>query len=259
MVNYRRRQLRFRAGNIGAAGGRPINPNSRTIKTVCAAQFGVSVATAGDTMGFEIGQANTPCTPVTNVTFSERGTLLNHPSEWPEIVAGGWKEARVLSSMYRFDVRFVGTDAAAKDFVFAYKFGISFAPPLVFTAGLVTIDNWKDMRQSRGWTWKRFSGTNSGGSVYPSQGRIEVKVPSSWKLHAVLHDQEVEMDDLLQTVSDAASNAVIRSALHICIFTIGGVALAADDILLDVTIFQKVKLTRSIQTTEMIDEADQVT
>ncbi len=257
MSKRARRQLRFRGGEINAAGGRPINPYTRTIKTVCAANFLCSATTAGDVMGFEVAQFGTPCSPTYNVTFSEQGTLLNHPSEHPEIVAGGWKEARVLSSMYRFDLRNVNL-VGSEPWIFAYKFGISAAAPMVFTAGDITIDNWKDMRQSRGWVWKRMSGSTGGGSVYPSEGRIEVKVPSVWRLYAKLLDTEIDEEGLQMLVQDAADNPTLRAWLHVLVMSIDGGALAAGDISMDVTIYQNVLLTRSTQTAEMIDEADQV-
>ncbi len=258
MGRYKTRQLRFRAGQIGAAGGQPIHPHSRIIKSVCSSRFACSGTTAGDVMGFEPGNWGAPCTPIYNVTFTESETAANHPSEHPEVVAGGWKESQVLSAMYRFDVAFLGDDNNAQDWVFAYKFGISFAAPLVFTAGTVTIDNWKDMRQSRGWVWKRFSGNASGGSVYPSSGRIEIKIPSLWSLYDRLLDDEIEEDGMQAAVQDAASAPTLRVCLHICVFTPSGTALAATDVSMDLDVFQDVRLTRSTQTAEMIDEADQV-
>ncbi len=259
MGKYARRQLRFRTGQIGAGGSRPINEHSRTITTVCASQFGVSATTAGDTGTFDLTQWGQPCSMASSTTFAEQGTGANHPSEHPEIVAGGWDEARVLSSMYRFDIRFVGTDSAKKDFVFAWKFGTASTAAIVLTALDVTIDAWKDIRQSRGWVWKRFSGTNSGGSVYPSQGRVEIKVPSVWKLAQGLEEDEIEWQDLQILVQDATTTAVIRPFLHVVILAIDGTAFLANDVKFDITVFQKVKLYRNQGADEMVDEADQVT
>lgn len=262
-TNYRSRQLRFRIGNIGAGGGRPINENTRTIKTVTASQFAVSATTAGDTGIFELTQFGTPASMPATTTFAERGTAANHPSEHPLMVTATWKTARVLSVMYRFDIRFVGTNSASKDFVFAYKFGTESTAAIVLTAGTPTIDNWKDMRQSRGWVWKRFSAINAGGSMYPSQGRVEVKVPSVMDLTKKMFEHvQLDLpweDELEMTVSDAGNTSTVRPFLHIVIMTIDGTAFAAGDVVFDTTVFQKVKLSRGVLTADMIDEADQVT
>ncbi len=257
-MSSRRRQLRFRTGQINAAGGRPIAEKSRVVKTVTAANFSVSATTAGDSGTFGLTQFGEPSDMQSSTSFTQNGTADNHPSEHPQMVLN-WDTARVLSSMYRFDVRFVGTDAANKDFVFAYKFGSVATAPLVFTAGTVTIDNWKDLRQSRGWVWHRFSGTQSGGSVYPSQGRIEIKVPNVKRLVQGLFDVEIEDSDLESVVTDAAAVTTVRAYLHVVIFTIDGVAFSAGDVVTDVTVYQRVLLKRAIAADEMIDEADQTT
>ncbi len=262
---YRRRQLRFRAGNINAAGGQPINAMSRIIKTITAGAFGVTVTTAGNTGIFDIAQMGTPADMPTT-TFTVLGTAANHPSEHPEMLTSGFETARVLSSLYRFHVRFRGTNAAIKDYIFAYKFGpvsTSAGPAAgVFTAGDVTIDYWKDMRQSRGWVWHRFSGTNTGGSSYASQGLVEIRVPSVLRLaNELFEDVELTapMTELLEmNITDAANTSGIRPFLHIAIFTVEGEAFAALDVWTEVEVFQTLKISRSISNALMIDEADQV-
>ncbi len=263
---YRRRQLRFRAGNVNAAGGQPINAMSRIIKTITAGAFGTTITTAGNTGIFDIAQMGTPADMPTT-TFTVLGTALNHPSEHPEMLTSGFETARVLSSLYRFHVRFRGTNSASKDFVFAYKFGpvsTSAGPAAgVFTAGDATvIDYWKDMRQSRGWVWHRFSATNTGGSSYASQGLVEVRVPSVLRLANKLFD-DVEltapMVELLEmNITDAANVTGIRPFLHVAIFGVEGIAFAANDVWTEVEVFQTVKISRSITNAQMIDEADQV-
>lgn len=259
---YQRRQLKFRTGQIGAAGGRPINEHSRTIRTVTAGVIGVSATTAGDTGVFDLSQIGTPADMPATTTFATLGTSANHPSEWPEIIAGGWEAGRCLNSMYRFNIRFRGTNSATKDFVFAYKFGIASTAAIVLTAGDVTIDAWKDMRQSRGWVWQRFSGTNTGGSVHASQGIIQVKVPSVYRLAEKLFDQgdltESVENQLEMPIQDAATTATLRPFLHIAVFTVEGVAFTASDVMIEITVYQKVKLMRGINVEDMIDEADQV-
>ncbi len=249
-------QYAFRTGRVNAAGGRPINPFRRSIRTVNAGNLLVSGTTAGDTCSFGLTQVNKPATPESNTTFGIGGTANSHTSEHNEIVAGGWDDGQVMSSMYRFDIRFKGSDAASKDFIFAYKFGASQAAALILTAGTVTIDNWKDMRQSRGWAWKRFSGTNSGGSVYPSQGRIEVKIRDVLKLARGLFTDEIEQSDMLCQIIETDVNSTVVPHLHITVFAIDGTAFTAGDIAIDVTIFQRVVLRRQMGSVEMIEEAD---
>ncbi len=256
------RQLRFRTGQIGAAGGPGLHQHTKVMKTATAAQYGVSLTTAGDTGTFDISQLGIPANLVSTTTFTTLGTGNNHPSEHEAIVAAGYTSGRVLASMYRFDVRFVGANSALKDFIFAYKFGTSSTAALTMTAGTVGIDNWKDMRQSRAWVWKRFSAINSGGSIYPSQGRIEIRIPSVIQLARKLFENTVltaPLEDMMeQTVSDASTNALIRPFLHIVVMTIDGVAFAALDVIMDVTVYQTIRLYRDNAATNMIDEADQV-
>ncbi len=266
MGKYTNRQMRFRIGQINAGGGRPINEASRTIKTVTAAQFGVSGTPAcGNTMAFSLTQIGTPADPEVS-SFTIRGTAANHPSEWVEVVAAKFKVGRVLSSMYRFNVRFVGTDSALKDFVFAYKFG-SESTAAIATAemalGTKTIDSWKDMRQSRGWVWKRFSAINAGGSMYPSQGVVEIKIPDVLNLAKRMFETstitEPLLEDLEMDIADAADSSVIQPRLHVVVMTIDGVALTSQDIVMDLTVYQTIRISRHVLTADMIDEADQVT
>lgn len=263
------RQIRFRTGMIGAAGGPPLHTFTKRMKTVTADSYQISITTAGDTGVFDVANLGEPAELVATTSFTHRGTGSNHPSEHPAIVLAGYQSGRVLSSFFRFDVRFIGGNSAAKDFVFAYKFSIVSTAAQVFTAGTVTIDNFKDMRQSRGWVWKRFSGVNSGGSIYPSQGRIEVKIPSVWKLTKALFESQVQTEEieegLEQVVADGGTVSLLRPFLHVSIFTIDGTAFEIDtvpaldvpDVVFDVTVFQNIVLYRAQNAANMIDEADQ--
>ncbi len=258
-------QLNFRAGNKSAGGGTPFLKRTKVIDTVCAGQLTNSVTTAGDTCSFHVTNWSNPCDPVGNTTFDVRGTVGNHPSGHVEAVNNGFNFSRVISSMYKFDVRFTGANNPLKDFVFAYKFGVSAVAAIVLTAGdPAGVDNWKDMRQSRGWVYQQFSGVNSGGSVWPSQGTIKVKVPDVWALTKKLFTNDgsqVNIEETRATIDDSGTNvSVISPHLHIVVMSIDGTALLTGppDITIDVTIYQKVHLSRTIETEEMIDEADQI-
>lgn len=262
MGRYANRQLQFRIGNKNAAGGRPVHEQSRTLRTVTASQWQTPITLAGAGGSLNLGQLGTPAS-FENTTFTELGTANNHPSEHPQMVAAGWSQGVVLSSMYRLDVRMTGTDSAGKDFVVAHKFAQDSNSIITFTAGATVIDLWKDMRQSRGWSWKRFSGINAGGSIYPSQGRIEIKVPDCPALTRKLNEpaSSESMDwpnDFKMIVQDGADVPNVSSFLHIVIFFIDGTVGVAGDIKMDLTVFQKIKLWNPINIEDMIDEADQV-
>ncbi len=256
------KQLAFRIGNIAAGGGKPFVMNSRTVNCVCAGQLRVSVTSAGDTAAFSLTSYSQPADPVATTTFSIAGTANNHPSEHVTAILLGYDRTRVVSALYRFDVRFVGVNSASKDFVFAYKFGMDSAAALLLTAGDVTVDGWKDMRQSKAWVWKRFSAINAGGSMYPSQGRVEVRIPSIYRLGEALsksiRSTATAIEDYTAVLDDSGANvAAIIPLLHIVVMTIDGTAFLAGDVVVDVTVFQRVKFEKKTDTADMIDEADQ--
>ncbi len=260
------RQLKFRTGNFSAAGSSKILvPRTKTIKTVCASQFSVTVTTCGNNSAFDITNWSIPADPLSAGTsandFQIRGVPNNHPSEHPQLVQLGYLRARVVDALYRFDVRFTGADSAAKDFVFAYKFSpVITLTSLVHTASTVGVDNWKDMRQSRGWVWQRFSATGGGGSVYPAQGRVQVRVPDVWALITRLNtaeQTELEIEATQSTIGDNLLNAAKRCFLHVCVLSIDGTSFAANDVIIDLTLFQTVHVSRQIANDVMIDEADQ--
>ncbi len=254
----RNRQMRFRTGQINAAGGRPVTPHSRTVATVTAGNLLCTGTTCGDNAAFNIVDWSAPADPEVS-TFSIGGTANNHPSGHVEIVADGYDRVQVLNALYRFNVRFKGDDNEAQDYIFAYRFSNNSAAILTHTAGTVGIDNWKDMRQSRGWAYKRLSATHSGGSQHPSTMQINVRIPNVKRLTQKLTSHtsaDYTANDYRHAISDAAASADQFAFLHITVFTIDGVALAAGDIQIDVDVFQRVKVWKTISETE-IEPADQ--
>lgn len=260
----RNKQFRFRTGQIGAAGGRPITPKSRNFKVVCAASLGnEGVGKAGGHAVFDLTVFDAPCDPV-NKTLVLLGSSFNHPVGHADLISDGYTRVFLKNKMYRFDIRFRGSDSAAKDFVFAYKFGTSTGSSLAhYDSGLRTIDNWTDMRQSRGWIWKRFSSTSSGGSSYPSAARVDVRIPNIKQLVFGLtkpstNDRTWETCSVL--LDDTSQNlSVHRAFLHIVVMSIDGVALADNDIQIDVTCFMEGMAYRfAADGTEMIEEAGQI-
>ncbi len=245
----RSRVTAFRVGQINAAGGRPVTPHSRTVRTVTAGSLLCTGTTAGDECAFNIIDWSAPADPDVT-TFSIAGTSDNRPSGHAEILADGYDRVKVLSSMYRFNVRFKGTEAAGKDFIFAYRFQQGSAAILTHTAGDITIDNFKDLRQSRGWVWKRMSATHSGGSVHPSATQFEVRIANpgklAWKMNPTTGGSDFTRHDLTHAISANANSADIDYFLHILVLTIDGIALVAGDIQIDVDVFQKIRIWKTV-------------
>ncbi len=245
----RNKQMAFRTGQINAAGGRPVTPHSRTVRTVAAGHLLCTGTTAGDECSFNIVDWSAPADPDVT-TFSIGGTAANRPSGHAEILADGYDRVKVLSSLYRFNVRFKGSEAAAKDFVFAYKFSDDGTAILTHTAGTVAIDNFKDLRQSRGWVWKRMSATHSGGSVHPSAHQYQVRIRNvgrlAWKMNPTTGGTDFTKHDLTHGLSTGANSADIDCFLHVLVMTVDGVALVAGDIQIDVDVFQKIRVWKAV-------------
>ncbi len=268
MSRREREQLAFRTGRRAPSGkGKPFKPTSKTYTCVTAEQIKTSATTAGDTACFDLTNYNQPAQLVSSTTFTG-GDTERHPSGHTDAIdatgVAAYNSVLVLSAHYKFDVRFIGTSATDKDFIFAYKFGNQSSAAMVLTAGATTVKLWNDMRQTRGWVWKQFSATESGGSSYPSQATVRVNVPNVPKLVLAMNantQDEIGIENLKHTIDDLAATdtAAVRSFLHIAVFTIDGTALSVTpnpDISIDVTVYKKVRLYMPINTTEMIDEID---
>ncbi len=258
----KKRQLRFRMGLLSAVGKKPLRALQTFFVSIAGANFQVLAVTAGNTGVWDITNWSDPTTGVGDHDLSLLSTAATHPSEHETAVALGYTTSRVMSSMYRFDIRFAGTDLATKDFIFAYKFANVSTNSLVWTAGVTTIDNWVDIRQSRGWVWKKFSASSAGGSVWPSAARVEVKIPSVYALVKNMQlaiGDEVDINDLRCVINDTARTTAAQTAfLHVAIFTMDGTAFAAGDVRFDMDLFQRVKLMNEVDGGELVEEADQV-
>lgn len=234
-----------------------MTPHSRTVRVVTAGNLLCTGSTCGNGAAFNFLDWSAPASPDVT-TFTIGGTASNHSSGHIEIVADGYDRVQVLNALYRFNVRFKGDDNEAQDFVFAYHFDNSATAIFTHTAGTVGIDNWKDLRQSRGWVFKRMSATHSGGSVHPSASQVEVRIPNVYsiakKMNLSVTTQSWE--DYTHTILPTATGCVINAFLHIIIMTIDGVALSAGDVQIDVDVFQKIKVWKSIAELS-IEPADQ--
>lgn len=216
-------------------------------------------------MAFNLMDWSAPADPDA-MTATVGGTAANHPSGHIEALAQGFDRVRVLNAYYRFNVRFAGGDSAPQDFIVAYRFSNVVTSPLVHTDGAAganrttAIDNWKDVRQSRGWVYKRMSSTHSGGSIHPSAATINVRIPNvpalAKRIFAMPNTTDFTSNDYAHVVQDAAASADVNLFLLVEVFTIDGLIFAAEDIQIDVDVFQKVTLVRN-QTDFNLEAADQ--
>ncbi len=270
------RQLNFRIGNIAPSGrGKPFTPNTKTYNAVCSTGY------APSTVSGSVGQAlvlncmdyNNPLRVTGTGTSIKTGTFTadvanQHPTGHEESIADGFDEAQVLSSLYRFSIWWTGTQDAREDFIFAYKFANHDDIDDYDTGDAATGSNtgrlqWHHMRMTRGWVWKRFSATDAGGSIYPSAGVVEIKIPSTGKLaygmtDAIQADLDADVNNLSVNILDTTVEQIpkVTLFLHAMIFSIGGNAMGSLDWLMDVDWFGKVKVMRDIDKNDMIDEVD---
>lgn len=259
-----KRQLDFRLGKTGAGGRgtKPFLPRTKVYKAVAAEFLNCTATTAGDSAIFAINNYNTPLELEAASTFTP--SILGksfHPSGHAEAISQGYKRARVLSTYYRVVARFVGGNDSEQDWVIAYKFSTSNAIAGVFTAVAANagLPHWLNMRSTRGWVYKEMSASASGGSVFPSQAIINIRVPDCERLIRAMFNETSAIfgkEEMGALISDSVDAPAAEVFCHIHIFTVSGKALSVRDISLDITSYQDVRLDREIQQEEMIDEVD---
>ncbi len=276
----------FRIGNVGPAGGKPFTPHSKTYKCKCSNNgFITAPAAPGNTTSviggvgvFNILDYNLP---ISTLAANGVGAIIGsyteniadvHPSGHEEAEVDEFESAQVMSCMYRFTVWDTGTSSRGDNWVFAYKFAehhdtsdYDFGANGNTTSAL-GFNQWPHMRMTRGWTWKRFSGSSNGGSIWPSNGVIEIKIPSVGKLTYALQEKSLDTSSKLDRVNPLAvkiassatpeTGAVgLNAHLHWVIFqTDDSTGISTGDYKLDIDYFATVKLTRPIDASEMIDE-----
>ncbi len=257
------RLLSMRLGNKSATGGRTVNQDKRYIDDLCATCFASTGTTAGDSLAWDITNYNDPLTDASSAgTLAEQGTLKNHPHMHDDALVG-YDKCRIISSSYRL---FVKNTAGNRDFIVAWCFSDNGITPLTWTAGTVTIDNWKDIQGSRGWQWKRFSSLGGGNPGVPSSGYIYIKIPSVFKLTQKLTNMSTDLADtqkltkalqLSHALADNATGPTYDVYLHLMLFNPEGVAFTAGHVIIEVQWRGKVELLRSRDSTTIVDEADQ--
>ncbi len=262
----RSRRLAFRTGNINAAGGKPIDPQVITHRSVVAAQFMTSGTTSGDHGVFQINAWNTPLLMVSNTAWTVPVGISasRHPSGHVELLADGYNAFLVEKTHYRIDVAWLGGSLADSNWIFAYKFDNEAQSALpIFTAGATTTETWLDIQASPGWIWKRFGCTPT--AQRKSYGTINIDIPNVVQqiyAHERALNTQFTIDDLKGLVLDATTAPTVVGLLHVCAFAIkkDGVvdALAAFDIMMNVRCTQTVKVWKNQESEEIIDAGDDV-
>ncbi len=267
----RSRQEAFRSGKLAAAGStKTLVPFTKTVKSICCGGLKWATATANQGTGscaFDVNNWSSPATAVSKINVLDHGTTLNRPSEHVQAKALGYDECLVKSSLYRINLRYIGTDSNVADWVFAYKFSTSSSNAFGsdYGYGVTSVDNWFDLKQSRGWVYHRMSGTGSGGSMYPSAKQIDIRIPNVPSLTFKMVDAEqttngaTDINDLKHNISTGAVTSNSRLFLHMAFIHIDGHAIpASGSVTIDVDVYQNVKLYRDQGQEEMIDEAVQL-
>ncbi len=277
------RQTLFRTGGVAAAGkGRPFNPKTKSFNSVVTGGFVPNINTSlsgqvwvwcPNTYNFPLedlatthGAGSTPTSGTSNITLDD---TYVHPTGHEECIAMLYTEAEVTSAYYRMSFSWRGTENPQEDCIFAYKFSNeAVVSDYDFTiANTVARHQWHHMRMTKGWVWKRFSATQAGGSIYPSAGVIEIRIPKVRELAYGLHKHTFEASgEALQgsmythTIADGTTVHLPEFPiyLHCMVFTQAGThATQVEDWVIDVDLFQNVKTSRNnTGNAIMIDEPD---
>lgn len=196
-----------------------------------------------------------------------------------EFLAHGFVKVRVMEAMVslRIDVSSVGNE----DWVIAWRFSPSYQPGVgggallpryepgdnEFDTQEEAVQFWRTVRNNPGWRYEIFSATQSGGSPYPSAGTINIPVPDVYRLGKLLnrgwvstinpnirqigqelYDYEHDLSVSPHTGDYAAANIY----LLVYAFKVRGNSHANNDVIIEVTVAQKVKVFRD--TTLTLDD-----
>lgn len=250
------RLISYRAGQIGYGYGKPFLPFTVTTIQKTTGFFKSTGTTAGDYANFDITNCNDAAG--TGGSMATNTSNRHNPSHDNAITAG-FNRVRPISATYRFDISFNGTDAATKDFIVAWCFSQD-AYTFTYTAGNTTESQWMNIRNSPTWRWKRFSGTQSGGSVYPSTAPVVVHVPAILKhvkkFQKNITTEALNANSITSSLTDSTATSTYPLYLNLHFFTVTGDALAAEDIHIDFTCTQKIKYLRAMQAADIVETPD---
>ncbi len=257
------RQVKWRTGQMAPAGGPLFNFASKRIRSLCVNQLenGLSF---GPMFSLAFMNWTDPAEIVAQqpaVTWTEAFQNL-HPDQFDAVVQAGYDRSTVLSTMFRVFVNYKGTNNAAKDFCVAYRFmpGSAMGETSITTKALAQ-QAWRDIRMTGGWTYHRYSASQTGGHASPSAGSFVINVADTIKLAS-----EMLVTDLAATganefsalISDGHHVSVVEGFIHILIVSFIGEQLAAGDIVLDIECFQTVLVERNVEAAELFMPTDVV-
>lgn len=272
------KQTRFRVGQYGPSGmgTKPIARNSTTYKCVTAEELGVGGTSpiCGGAFVYNFMRYNTPLvfSAIENVT-ANASLGVRHPSGHKEALALGYDKFLVLSGFYRLTCRHTTAASTSEQWIVAYKFSNTLSlAELVTAAGGTAVDLdtlaggvnlWADMRQTRGWVYQRFSGNQSGGSIFPVTGVVEINIPDAPELAIALNSygnsvEVLDWEEFKGSIADASTLPNNGAFVTIVVFYANGEPMAASDIHIDVELHQTVRLWRALGVGELIDEIDEV-
>ncbi len=123
---------------------------------------------------------------------------------------------------------------------------------------------WQDIRNNGEWEYRRFSGNDTGGSIYPSHGLIRIDESN---VHRLVHglNESIEtfsvsdVNEYRHIIADtiySVNEPVLKAYIQMIVlqpYNAGD--LVADDFVMDVTILQRVRVYRDTQTSA-IDTPD---
>lgn len=274
--NYKGKQLSFRLNKVNATGsGRPWKPKTKMVRSVTstlwknlageATEIGAHVAS----LFIDLTQWNAPLRYSAQASFIIMPGLSNEqaPNNHDDAVADLYLHAVIKKSMYRLTVR-ATPGVATKDFVVMWRFckdnDVALVPSQSVGSALATFNN---IKMSSGWVWRRFSGNQSGGSIYPSSGIIDIKVPSVPRLVHGLNEglqvaaptvsgqNQVGSDTgVLVSTTAPPSVAFLKGYILLVFMKLDGSLLVDDEVQIDAMHYMTAQLSYPNSTADNIDE-----
>lgn len=206
---------------------------------------------------------------------ADNENINRHPQFHDTAITDGYDVYQVLSSVYSLNIQCQTSDSNDVIVAWCFQRAGSDSDPVAqtpvqhkeladFNTEALKDDLWYAVRNNGGWAFARFSGTQTGGTPYPSQGVIRIPIPSVAKLgdalwrqysdgtteigNAVLDDHDSAYKGVLADTDYITNGEVGRYFLCLYVFKAGpssSQVLNDDRISVEVTIDQKTKLWRN--------------
>lgn len=285
MPSYRRRLLKHRTRDLNVSGvGQTWYQRTKTYtfrtlgRLVLDANDGTTASTV-NVHTFMPHNVNDPMGSTTSSfvdfhTFGGSGAAglttrhTRHPQYHKEAIEDNYTRARVLAANISLEVTITEATDTSADYIVAWFWCPSdeadpHMPELRIATSTfdlpVDAENlWFAVRQNAGWSWRRFSSVQSGGSPFPVTGVIDIAIPDLYKLGKALNrgkelgatptaDPRVERYHYEHEIADFSFETRGPAAgvfLKLFVFKLNGAVLADGDAFIDVTIDQRCKLWR---------------